>query len=614
MRTSNTRRQASQPEYHLEARLDALVCGDCTEDEFVDEALERYNSKSSAYLIARIDQYYQRGQLPDPLYRAIKSKITQRVLARAIDQADDVVTPSPADGAAPTVGGRTFVAEPPSAQEEAETTSPAAAASETPLPFGHVVRHRYTVLSRLGRGETADVYKVTDECRAWLAEADRLIALKILREPQAHRPERREALRQEFDRLRRLTHPNILKVYDFDQDDAMALYTMEGLAGERLSDLIARAQGKALPRAYAWAIIRAVGAALAHAHARGVIHGDVSARNVLIGAGGELRLLGFGAAAPSRAGTPAYASCELLEGAPADARDDLYSLACLACELLGGAHPFLGRRATEARLRGMAAQRPRGIDFSTWRTLRRGLAWSRGQRPESIRQWLAALGIEPEPARLPPIDQNMQRKPVMRVQHVAFAAALVASALLGYFFVWHSIDRITDHSAPAVADAASSAPAAAPVADPKATSPEVPISAADADDAQEAAPPAPRVKAAAPAPPARPTLKFAAKRIAVAPGTTFAEIHVFRSRPAPDLNDFMWWTEDSSAHSGVDFVAQDRTTHPFAHGAHTATIFVKILPRADRSHSASFKVCAGKASGDAANDVTCSAVVLPARG
>ena len=92
MRTSNTQRQLPQPEFRLQAGLDALVCGEVNEDEFVREALALFDSKSSTYLISCIDQYYQRGQLPDPLFRSIKSKITQRVLARAIHEVDDVVT------------------------------------------------------------------------------------------------------------------------------------------------------------------------------------------------------------------------------------------------------------------------------------------------------------------------------------------------------------------------------------------------------------------------------------------------------------------------------------------------------------------------------------------
>ena len=204
----------------------------------------------------------------------------------------------------------------------------------------------------------------------------------------------------------------------------------------------------------------------------------------------------------------------------------------------------------------------------------------------------------------------------MRVQHVAFAAALLICAVLGYFLVWHSIDRITGGPVPAVADTASTTPAPVPTPELKPNPLEAPTAAGDSGDAQDATPSPPPVKAANPASAAasHPTIKFAAKRFAVAPGTGFAEIHVWRSRPTPDLNGFMWWTEDASAHSGVDFVAQDRTTHPFSHKSLSATIFVKILPRTDRAHSASFKVCAGKASGDAANEVTCSAVVLPARG
>ena len=86
MHTSNTRRHPTHLDFQLEEGLDALVCGDCTEEEFIDGALDLFNSKSAASLISRIDQYYQRGQLPNPIFRSVKSKITQRMIERAIDR------------------------------------------------------------------------------------------------------------------------------------------------------------------------------------------------------------------------------------------------------------------------------------------------------------------------------------------------------------------------------------------------------------------------------------------------------------------------------------------------------------------------------------------------
>ena len=129
---------------------------------------------------------------------------------------------------------------------------------------------------------------------------------------------------------------------------------MELLEGERLGQLIQRAGGR-LPRRYALAIIRDIGAAIAHAHSRGVVHADLKPHNIMITRDGHVRVLDFGSGAVRpgepwiselspggdyRQATPQYASCEQLQGWCADPRDDIYALACMAYQLLAGKHPF----------------------------------------------------------------------------------------------------------------------------------------------------------------------------------------------------------------------------------------------------------------------------------
>jgi serine/threonine protein kinase len=163
---------------------------------------------------------------------------------------------------------------------------------------------------------------------------------------------------------------------------------MEFLDGELLSDLLERLRPAAMQRLQAWQIIRQLGAGLAHAHERGIVHGDLNPRNILVTRDGELRILGFGAAQT----TPAYASCELLEVSPAaDPRNDLYALACTCYELLNGAHPFAGRPATLARDYGVRATRPAGLTGRQWRTLQAGLSWHRAGRSMSIHAWIQKL-------------------------------------------------------------------------------------------------------------------------------------------------------------------------------------------------------------------------------
>ena len=168
---------------------------------------------------------------------------------------------------------------------------------------------------------------------------------------------------------------------------------MELLDGARLSEVLE--PGGAWPQPHALAVIRDIGAAVAHAHSRGIVHGDLKPQNVFITHDGQVRVLDFGgtvaaepwignptampelsavqarmqahrleepyALGPFLAATPAYASCEQLEGQPADPRDDLYALACIAYQLLAGRHPFDGRSSLQARALRLRPTRPRAL-------------------------------------------------------------------------------------------------------------------------------------------------------------------------------------------------------------------------------------------------------------
>jgi len=118
---------------------------------------------------------------------------------------------------------------------------------------------------------------------------------------------------------------------------------------------VRRVDGTQLQRRYALAIIRDIGAAISHAHSRGVVHADLKPSNVMITQQSEVRVLDFGGSSmPPREpwvsdgdaddafhqATPAYASCAQLERRRADPRDDIYALACIAYLLLSGRHPF----------------------------------------------------------------------------------------------------------------------------------------------------------------------------------------------------------------------------------------------------------------------------------
>ena len=319
------------------------------------------------------------------------------------------------------------------------TSGAASAPARAPkqLRRGRVLKDRYIIENRLGSGGMGTVYKAVDRQRREYPDIDAHVALKILHEDTRGRPDVLAKLRREFYCAQALSHRSIVKVYELDADKDLAFFTMELIDGELLSDVMQRAQPGALPRPYVWAIIREVGAGIAHAHTRDVIHSDLKPQNVMVTNVGEVRILDFGASTDSNqrstALTPAYASCELLEGRKPDARDDLFALACMSYELLTGKHPFGHRRSTEARAQNIVPPRPPGLTRRQWRALMTGLAWERRGRSMAIRDWLAEMQTGSEPlAHLPNTRELVSLPQPTRLPTVvwwAWGAAIVIAVV-----------------------------------------------------------------------------------------------------------------------------------------------------------------------------------------
>jgi serine/threonine protein kinase len=657
----------------LQHCADALARGDCTEDEFLSATLGESDEDATAWdVLAYIDQRYRRGQLAEEVFHSLKSRIAQRALQdRRIAQLElherlEAVTID-LDRAPPAAN----------AVQPVRPDCPVPTAPERmAIPVGRLLRNRYWVLSLLGRGGMGDVFKAADGLGSPHAESRVHVAIKVLRARSDRWPEMMAKLQREFECARRLSHPNVVKVYEFDRSETFAFYTMELLEGELAGELLLREGRRPLRRTYAWGIIRAVGAALAHAHSRNVIHGDISPKNVMITRAGEVRVLDFGSSImqpstrppteiPPRmpvAATPAYASCELLDGRPPDERDDLYSLACLAYELLCGEHPFQGCRATEARDRGMQVRRPPNLSLSQWRTLRQGLSFSREQRSMSVRQWLRALGLEPDPDRLPALRPPASLRSGPPRIPAAVAATLGIAALTFIAAAWHGLHRPSgpgpsasrtvpalDASAESLdrrdaapaesmpvqshAGATAQAPIVPPPAEPahgeprnssqpepqphpvaaSVPAPHPPEPHAVAASVPAPRPPEPHAVAVSVPVPHPPAIRFATDRYTVQSSDHFVELPVRRLGATEEAAGFVWWTADASAKAGKDFVRQSPARYVFPKGHQVATVFVKLLTPPRRAGQSDFRVCLGKSRGHAAlTDVTCSAVILPA--
>ena len=192
----------------------------------------------------------------------------------------------------------------------------------------------------LGRGGMGEVYRADDLTLA------QQVALKFLPPAVAANPNSVERFRNEVRVARRVSHPNVCRVYDLGEFEGHLFLSMEYVDGEDLGSLLRRI-GR-LPEDKALEIARKLCAGLAAAHETGVLHRDLKPGNIMLDARGHVLLTDFGLAgladqiegAEIRNGTPAYMAPEQLSGKEVTVRSDIYSLGLVLYEILTGKRPY----------------------------------------------------------------------------------------------------------------------------------------------------------------------------------------------------------------------------------------------------------------------------------
>jgi eukaryotic-like serine/threonine-protein kinase len=218
---------------------------------------------------------------------------------------------------------------------------------------GTVLGDRYAVGELLGRGGMAEVYLATDRV------LDRPVACKVLGGWLAHDRTFVERFRREALAAARISHPNLVAVFDAGSEDGVHYIVMEHVPGETLADVV-RAEGRLQPLRAA-TIAASMADALEVAHAAGIVHRDVKPANVMLTPDGRTKLMDLGIArsidgetithASSILGTAGYISPEQARGEPVDHRSDIYSLGCVLYEMLTGRQPFEARDPLAAAYR-----------------------------------------------------------------------------------------------------------------------------------------------------------------------------------------------------------------------------------------------------------------------
>jgi eukaryotic-like serine/threonine-protein kinase len=207
----------------------------------------------------------------------------------------------------------------------------------TPLPefIG-----RFQIQEVLGRGGMGEVYKAFDPT------LQRTVAVKTVR-PDIDRPDYLDRMMREAQACARLSHPNIVTVFEAGQDNGVVYIAMEHLQGRNLADVL---ETQSLSFEEKVRILSKVLEALHHAHDLNVVHRDIKPSNIHLQSDGTIKLMDFGlarvlvadtlTASGNVLGTPHYASPEQLRGEAVDRRTDIYSTGVMAYEMLAGRRPF----------------------------------------------------------------------------------------------------------------------------------------------------------------------------------------------------------------------------------------------------------------------------------
>jgi hypothetical protein len=548
---SPTVRKVSQPHTSAGASIrdwvEALAKGSCSSAELLTHLRElgRQDPESIWEALALLDQSYRSRRIDRETFLPIKSELQQFALRR--NPAADTAAGSGGAAAAPLEA----VAPTPVPPAVVQVRAPA------PVRVGSVLRERYRIIGVLGKSATGTVVEAIDEMRADAPDNVQRIAIRILDSALLRESGQMSSYLARICKLQALTHPNVLRIFDFDQDHGRPFLTMELLSGASLPQLLAPADSPLRFQLDRRHVLRCIAGALQFAHESGIVHGELSAEEVFITLSGDVRLMGLDRG---------------FNKSIDDVAKDHLAFAWLVRDLLGGA-----ATSTSGRLR-----RPEGLNDTQWRALE---AVIHGNASEGAR----LLQLFAESTRVAGMDE------IYAVAHVPsqpgtsgsnartrgkgkwiWALLVVGMAGGAGYLNYEPLER----QMPIVRVPNPEPPAKAPKVESPA--PNVPLPMAEVQTVEIAPESPPAVRHS--------TLNLARAAIQVEDSNTVARVRVVRQGNLSRSASFVWWTESGSAEPDVDFYPVTPRGAQIPANSASIDLFVPLVPNARHAEPVTFYV------------------------
>jgi len=322
---------------------------------------------------------------------------------------------------------------------------------------GRLIAGRYRIIALLGKGGMGEVYRADD---LTLGQA---VAMKFLPDEATKNEGLVERFRNEVRIARRVSHPNVCRVYDVGEVDGQSFFTMEYVDGEDLASLLRRI-GR-LPQDKAVEMARQLCAGLAAAHTKGVLHRDLKPANIMLDGRGQVVITDFGLAGIAddirgpevRSGTPAYMAPEQLAGKEVSTLSDIYALGLVLYEIFTGKRAFVEKQTGPRDDYDHTPSRPtsvvKDLDPIIEKVILRCLEEEPASRPPNALAVAAALpggdplaaalaaGETPSPEMVAAAGETVGLRP--KVAIICFAAVLAALGVVAFLGVHYTgLDRM----------------------------------------------------------------------------------------------------------------------------------------------------------------------------